>query len=224
MKVMTRSSSNPIPLLALCTVLASLAAARGGGTVSSLSQSELESALAGGGTVLFETNGTVVLSQTITISKDARLDANGYKVKISGAGAVRLFEVNTNVQFELRGLSLADGLVAGADGQDGDPAPSGQDGYGAGILNLGGTLRLTDCTLSNCIVQGGNAGTDQANGSGNTRSGGRGVGAALCNLGGQVYLTNCAFTANRATGGQGSPNRSINASSGNSGKALGGAL
>lgn len=207
-----RSSIN-VPLT-LYTVLALVHAAVGGGIITSFTQAELETALADGGAVVFGTNGTVVLSRTIAIAKDASLDANGYSVKISGAGAVRLFEVNTNVQLEIKGVSLADGLVAGTNGQE--TAPSGQDGYGAGILNLGGLIRLLNCSVSNCVGQGGNGVTNYAGVAG---SGGRGFGAALCNLGGQLYLTNCTLLGNLASGGQGSISSAYS-----SGNAMGGAI
>jgi len=63
-------------------------------------------------------------------------------VTISGGNAVRLFQVDTNVDFQARGLTFADGLFVGPNGGNGDPPAPGQDGFGAGILNNGGTAEF----------------------------------------------------------------------------------
>src|SRR6516164_4142313 len=88
----------------------------GGGTVNNLTQAELEAALAGGGTVLFGASGTVTLTNTIAVALNSTLDANSNAVVISGGNAVRLFQVASNVNFSIKGLTLADGRVIGANG------------------------------------------------------------------------------------------------------------
>ncbi len=215
-----------LPTLFALAVLAGAGPAWAGGTVTNLTQAALQTALAGGGTVLFGVSGTLTLTNTLTIAQDTVLDANGLAVTISGGGAGRLFQVATNATFAVNGLTLADGRFVGANGADGDPPAPGQDGSGAGILNLGGTVNLTGCTLTNHFVQGGNAGRDAANPSNNTGLGGNGLGAALCNLGGSVNLTNCTLTANAAQGGQGSaaPSYALGYPVGNAGGAWGGAI
>ena len=218
MRTPTHLSSIVTFPLTICAAVGLVQTACGGGVITSLTQAELESAVGEGGTVLFDADGTVSLSRTVVITKDVSLDADGHHVTISGGGVERLFQLNTNVQLELKGLVLSDGLAAGADGQDGGPAPSGQDGYGGGILNVGGTLTLLGCGVSNCIAQGGNAGSGQITG-----EGGRGFGAGLCNLGGQVYVTNCTFAGNRATSSQGSISN-MSWPSGSSGNGMGGAI
>jgi len=112
--------------LAFIGVWAFCFSAFGGGTVNNLTQADLERALAGGGTVLFGTGGTLTLTNTITIASDTILDANGNIVTISGGNAVRLFQVTTNVSFWVKGLTLADGRVIGTNSPNGDPAPPGE--------------------------------------------------------------------------------------------------
>src|SRR3974390_1918780 len=104
-------------------VLAVCCSALGGGTVNNLTQADLEAALAGGGTVLFGTNGTLTLTNTITVALDTTLDANGNAVIISGGNSIRLFQVASNVTFAMKGLTLSDGQVVAATG----------DAFGAGI-------------------------------------------------------------------------------------------
>jgi hypothetical protein len=123
-------------------VLALCFSASGSGTVNSLTQADLEAALAGGGTVLFGTSGILTLTNTITIALDSTLDANGHAVTISGGNAVRLFQVASNVNFSVKGLTLPNGRFVGANGADGDPPVPGQDGFGACVLNRGGHLCL----------------------------------------------------------------------------------
>jgi hypothetical protein len=108
--------------------------------------------------VTFACAGTITLTNTMVIAQDTSLDASGFAVTLSGANAVRLFQVNSNVTFSLRGLTLANGRYVGADGANTSPATPGQDGFGAGILSLGGTVALTDCGLTNHFVQGGAGG------------------------------------------------------------------
>ena len=89
--------------------------------------------MAGGGTVTFACDGTITLASTITNVNDTMLDGSGHQVTISGNGAVRVFYVNTNVNFTVVNLTIADGTSVG----------------GSAILNLGGTVNLTGVALSN---------------------------------------------------------------------------
>ena len=71
----------------------------GGGTVSNCTETALNSALSGGGTVTFACNGTISLSGTIEISDDTVVDGTGHNVTISGANNVRLFIVPLSLNF-----------------------------------------------------------------------------------------------------------------------------
>jgi hypothetical protein len=195
-----------------------------GGTVTNCTQADLQAALVGGGTVLFACSGTITLTSTIVIVQDTTIDANGYVVTISGGSAVRLFQLNSAVSFWAKGLTLANGSSVGTNGASGDPPAPGGDGLGAGLLNLGGALTLTDCTLTNHYVRGGTAGMSP-NWETNNRRGGDGRGAAIASLGGSLNLTNCLIVGNTAKGGQGSPiNNTFSDIYGDAGDAKGGAI
>src|SRR5438477_11651870 len=94
------SSSLFFPLLRLAVWslwLCLVQACFGSGTVTNLTQEDLQSAMSGGGTVLFGDSGTLTLTSTIPVTADTILDGGGQQVTISGGNAVRLFEVGTNV-------------------------------------------------------------------------------------------------------------------------------
>src|SRR5437867_8853115 len=121
-------------------------------SVKPCDEAALMAAMNGGGTVTFDCDGTIVLTNTVIIDHDTVLDASGHDVVISGNSTVRLFQVNSGVRFTAKTLTMADGLHQGANGTSGVP---GGDGFGAGILNLGGTVNLIGCVLTNHLAQGG---------------------------------------------------------------------
>ena len=194
----------------------------GSGTVTNCTQSALETALAGGGTVLFGCSGTLTLTNTIKISNASLIDANGFAVVISGSNSFRLFQVASNLNFQINGLTLANGQVVGTNGingTNGNAPTAGQSVFCAGILNQGGTLTLLNCILTNNNVLAGHAGTNTSSSSAN---GGDARGAAIYSTGGNINFTNCTLVGNAVIGGNGTPN--ANASSGSGGQALGGAI
>jgi hypothetical protein len=145
-------------------------AAWAGGVVTNCTEAALRAAMAGGGTVTLACDGTITLSSTITNNLDAKLDATGHQVVISGANRVGVFVVDTNISFSLANLTVARG---------------GSEG-GSAILNLGGSVNLASVAfLSNSAM-----GPFQSN---PTASGG-----ALWNRGGTVHATNCSFVGNTA--------------------------
>ena len=79
----------------------------GTNTVTVCTDAALRDAVAIGGHVRFCCNGTITLTNTLTVTKDVTLDAVGQNVVISGAGVVRLFTVNTGVVFQATNLFLA---------------------------------------------------------------------------------------------------------------------
>jgi hypothetical protein len=184
-------------LLALLWLFQALA--YGAGTVTNFSSSaNLQQAMAGGGTVTFASNGTIMLTSAISVRTNTVLDATGYTVTISttnGSNAmpVRLFEVEPGVTFTIDNLTLANGR-----------------GTNGGAIYNRGTLVLSDCTFSSNGAFGSNGmagpkGGDDPNvgkrgGSGG--SGGAGWGGAIYNLG-DLAANGCTFTANSATGGKG---------------------
>lgn len=151
-----------------------------GATVTACTAHALRTAMAGGGTVRFACDGTITLTNTITVMADTVLDGTGHHVTISGGDAVRVFCVATNVSFEVLHLTIAHGL--------------GQ--AGGGVLNDGGSFRATRCTfVANRAVGGAGAGY-----SGNP--GTNGYGGAVYNWG-VLNAIDCAFISNSAVGGAG---------------------
>jgi len=192
-------------------------------TVASVTLAGLNEALKEGGILRFQGDGVITLTNPIVPVYDTALDANGRNIVIDGAGAMRLFEVRTNMSFAANGVTFANGRHVGTNGVGGATPQPGGDGCGAGILNLGGTVALTNCVLTNFVVQGGSAGpvtaTNQI-----PASPGRGLGAAICNLGGQLTLQSCQVGDNTAFGYPVITNQSAGLSATNSGAALGGAI
>ena len=171
-------------------------------SIVDLTAPALSAALADGGLLRFETEGVITLTNPLTVPYDTALDANGHTVVLSGGGVTRLLEVQSNVNFSARGITFAHGRHTGTTGTNGTPAQSGGDGCGAGILNLGGIVGLTNCVLTNFTALGGAAGVD-ATTTATPAVGGRGLGAAICNRGGQVAMQDCLLADNSAIGGPG---------------------
>jgi hypothetical protein len=170
--------------------------------VASVTLPALTAALSEGGLLRFEGSGSIVFTNPMMLQYDTALDANGHSVVLGGGGATRLFEVPSNLTFSALGMTFADGFGVGFNGTNGTPAQSGGDGCGAGILNLGGVVGLTNCVMTNCFVRGGDAGVDTGTNV-STTQGGRGLGAAICNRGGQLTLQGCLIADCTAIGGRG---------------------
>ncbi len=149
--------------------------ARGTTPVASCTEVALRAAMAGPGPVTFACDGTITLTNTLTISSNIVLDGSGHTITISGGNSVRLFTVSSNVTFSVLNLTIANGL-----------AP---DGQGGAILNAGGVLNATNCAFT------GNLATNV--------SGGPAQGGAIFSANGQVALYHCTFTGNAASGGGG---------------------
>ena len=192
-------------------------------SVANVTLAGFTEALKEGGILRFEGDGVITLTNTIVPAYDTALDANGHNVVIDGAGAHRLFEVRTNVGFAATGVTLANGRFDGTNGASTSPPQPGGDGCGAGILNLGGTIGLTNCVLTNFIVTGGSPGVVTATNVAAAASG-RGLGAALCNLGGRVALQSSRLVNNAAFGSPTTTNLLAGLVVTNSGAAMGGAI
>src|SRR5881394_3394909 len=95
--------------------------------VSECSEAALRAALAGGGTVTFACDGTIVLTSTLGIASNTTLDANGHEVTISGGHSVPLLNVGPGVSLTLENLILANGFAAGPGG---GPGADGAEGNG----------------------------------------------------------------------------------------------
>ena len=169
-------------------------------SISSTTLPALTAAMSEGGVLRFDGDGVIVLTNALIPQFDTRLEANGHSVAISGGGSTRLVEVRTNLAFSAVGITFADGFHRGSDGSNGSAPGAGSDGFGGGIRSLGGTVALTNCLITNCVVLGGCAGSDITTG-GAPAAGGRALGAALYSRGGLLSLQNCIIAGNLAVGG-----------------------
>jgi hypothetical protein len=165
--------------------------------VTNCTEAALRAAMAGGGTVTFACDGTITLASTITNENDTTLDGSGHNVTISGNGAVRVFVVNTNVNFTVAHLTICGGYssggsailnLGGAVNLTDDSFSGNNSGYGGAIYNSGGTLNAFNCSFSS-----------------NTTHSGLGYltlpgGGAIYNSRGTVNALNCSFGGNQAFG------------------------
>lgn len=97
---------------------------------SELEEGTLSWALAGGGTVTFNCNGTIIVAPEIRIEADTRIDATGRNVVLSGGNANSVFWIWAEKKLDLIGLTITKGAVYG------------------GVRNIGGTVTLNNCVIS----------------------------------------------------------------------------
>src|SRR5688500_11391406 len=165
----------------------------GANVVTEPNEQALRNAVAIGGHVKLCFNGTITVTQAITITKDVALDATARLVTISGNNATRIFNVETNVTLALTNLTLTGGMHRGSDRPNG-----GLPGYGGAIWNRGGTLVISHCVLSNNVAIGGN-GTDSTI----PGDGGAAAGGAILSEYGTVTIISSTISSNAAVGGRG---------------------
>ena len=146
--------------------------------VRSTSEAALRAALALTNTVLFQCDGTIVLSNTVAINSNTVIDGSGHQITISGNNAVGVFYVAPNVNFALTNLTIA----------------NGSNSSGAGIFNNGGTVTAANCNFVFNRAQG----TNGIVGSGGADS----YGGAVCNSG-LFTAIDSTFISNSVTGGFG---------------------
>jgi hypothetical protein len=133
-------------------ILASAILGRGSGRDGQCSElhgeAALDAALAGGGSVTFNCGpnpATITVTSTKTIDADTAIDGSGppstvggFVVTISGGGQVRIFVVNPKVTLTLDHITISHG--------------AGTDSGGAIIVNVGGTLLVSNSTFSHNTV------------------------------------------------------------------------
>jgi len=191
--------------------------------VTQPSESALRTALAGGGSVSFACDGTIILTNGFVVTNDTVLDGSGHDVTITGT--LSAFIVNSNATFTAINLAIANSEEPD-NGTPSQPPPYPPE-PGGGILNDGGVLNLRGVSfLTNAAMRGGaianrNGGTVNAanctfagnyagwewSGSagwaltGWLRSGWPAYGGAILNEDGQVSLQTCIFCGNRVEAG-----------------------
>lgn len=199
-----RRSGPPWKTFLFCLLCFSqLGSARAEGTVSNCSPASLSAAVKGGGTVLFNCDGAIALSESIVITRDTVMDGAGRNVTLAApTNGTRIFRVKSGVQFVLRNVTVS----------------GGRANMGAGLFNDGGSVTLSDCTFQQNAATG-RPGSDGANGTTDRPNGKDGtdgepaLGGAIYNRG-EILASNCVFSANTALGGKG----------GNGGKGTNGGL
>ncbi len=108
-----------------------------GGLVSSCDEMSLLAALAGGGTVTFDTTGECVItvSETILMTAPTTIDGNGHDVTLSGGDARRIISATAGVvSVTLQNITLTRGFAPGVD----------QNG---GAVYVGGNLVLSNTAI-----------------------------------------------------------------------------
>lgn len=145
----------------------------------------------GGDTIEFSVTGTIKLSATLPIT--ANVTINGPTappgIAIDGQGAVGV--MSNSVTLNIANLTIENGST----------------NFGGGINN-GGTLTITNCTLSGNsaslsgggILNGGSLTVTNSTFSHNTATNN---GGGIVNFGGASTVTNCTFSGNRAGSGGG---------------------
>ena len=131
--------------------------------------------------------GASAFSVTSPITISGPAGDNGISIiRDVGAADMRLFVVQVGGSLEIERVTLADGVAAGA---------AGEDGLGGAILNMG-ALGVHESTLRDNAARGGDNGA---------AAGGDGLGGAIFNHAGQVLITNSTISGNEAIGGSGTP-------------------
>jgi hypothetical protein len=117
---------------------------------------ELRAAVAACGTVTFDFDGVITLTNPISVSCAVTLDASGHNVVISGGGSNQLFLVQTNASLSLIHLTIANGLRRGTNGiTAGFPSQyNGESVFGGAVVVTSGALSAADCLFSNNVVLG----------------------------------------------------------------------
>lgn len=80
--------------------------ARAAGQVNICSETALNTALSGGGTITFGCDGTITFMSIKNITSNTVIDASGHLVTFDGGGNVRLFNIAAGVSLTLRNLTL----------------------------------------------------------------------------------------------------------------------
>ena len=154
------------------------------------------SSSASGDFVYFAVNGIITnLSELPVTNTLTILGPGGTNVILNGGAANRIFNLNTNANLSLSGLTLSGGHAPNGADESQNVFQNGGDAASGGAIYNAGTLVLNGCILAtNRAGNGGTAGEDGAGGAG-------GNGGAIFNSG-TLTLSNCTLQANQAgTGG-----------------------
>jgi hypothetical protein len=159
------------------------------------------------------TSGELLINNQLNI-----IGPGATNLTISGDQSSRVFHVNASGILNLFGVTLANGLVAGANGASG---AIGGDAIGGGLFDEG-SASLTDCVITNDSATGGTGGTGVG---GQGANGGNGAGGGIYNSS-LLSLLRCTLSGNSAQGGMGGTGASgsSGATGGTGGAAFGAGL
>ncbi len=147
-------------------------------------------------------------------------------LSISGNGQSRIVEVAANATSTLSGLNLTGGAVIGTNGGSGSAirAPDGGAAYGGGVfVNVGSTLQIVACLLTDNLAQGGLGGTSVASGS-TQGNGGSAYGGAIYSAGTLSVKDTNILGSSSIGGSAGFTDPGLNVTVGNGGSGAGGAI
>jgi predicted outer membrane repeat protein len=140
----------------------------------------------GNDTIVFTFSGTITLGSALPeIKNTLTIDGAGQKITVSGFGKYQVLAVDVGATLNLNKLTIADGSTSEV---------------GGGILNFGGTLTVTNSTLSHNSADygggienyGGALTVASSTFSDNSAEGGGGI----LNYGGALTVTNSTFSDN----------------------------
>jgi len=128
--------------------------------VAVCTEEALRTAMQYGGTVRVECDGVITVANEIAVNNSVTLDGTGHTATISGGNTTRVFNVGAGAVFGVNNVTIANGFASS----------------GGAIINDGGTVNLSNATLSN------NRATT--------------AGGAIANVNGTVSATACVFSGN----------------------------
>ncbi len=135
---------------------------------------------------------TYTLGQTVEINKNVTLQGAGAsKSIVSGNDSVRVFNIGSGSTVMLDAISIVKGRSTGMN--DMGNTGYGGDSFGGGIYNDGGTLTVSNSTIS---------GNSSLGGSGSLGAG-NGAGGGIYNAGGTLTVSNSTISDNSSKGGNG---------------------
>ncbi len=161
-------------------------------TITSCTEAALDTAItnaASGDTLTFGCSGDILLTTTLTISKNLTLDGSGETVTLDGQNQVEVLSVNSGVTFTLKALTIAHGSAFD----------------GGGLFNDHGTVSISDSTVANNSAGGGGAGALDNKGGTVTITNSTFSGNSTPATGGAIYntgtlsITNSTFANNSST-------------------------
>jgi hypothetical protein len=143
------------------------------GVLTNCSETDLRVLLGQGGLVTVMCDGTITVTNTLTIATNTILDATGHQFILNGSNSVRVLYVATNVNFTAVNLMVAHGSATN----------------GAGLYNDGGSVALQNCLFQSNSANGFLAFVQEGGG-----------GGAVFNVG-TLSASACVFLQNSAKGG-----------------------